>query len=1062
MARQVLPIVGAVIGGYFGGPAGAQAGFAIGSLIGNAVDPVEIQGNKVGDSPVQTAAEGGARAIVFGKGCIRSTCVLERGNRRVVKKRDQAGKGGGPVTINERALWTFTIGLGEALPGGVILRIWENEKLVYDVTPGSTIPEDTIEFRNRFRFYDGSEDQLPDPAEEAIHGVGNASYYRGTARCVFPNFDLTDYGETVPTYRWEVAVSASTQSVNALMLFDPSLTYSSAIPSPDGFDWDASPYPNTTVPSLSHIIAGPDRYLGHVSGGSFKPWVTTDQGLNWTQSTGPTVTPRGEGIYVDAANVRGFFIPCDQGIAKTSASGLAYELWSGPSMQHIAGDGNLILAYGTNGYFYNVKLGLLEQNGPLGLVVSAGTDFLLHQGVYFYVGRYNSPNRPALRTTSNGWETGDIPLPYSTATVATHIAGGWLADGRACKVIGTDSGEVYYQIQGSNFVRASWTTYGACLGIEFVGNGFVLLSFNGSTFNNKVQFFDGVEVVDRPTAVGGRTRSAASYPTNDVSIGNPVALSHVVSQLHFRAGHTIEDFSVTELTDILAGVVIQNSTTAAEAIKSIVANYFADPVEYDGRIRYIKRGKPVVRTLVGDLTDECDLIDEPEDERRNNGIEYPRKLHLFFESSQANYATTKATSARYSDDIAVLGEGSLVTPVTFDTGTEPYGIAIKLHKVAWTEAGGEIEWHLTDEHIDLVPTDCVGLSYRGQLRRARILTIEHDPGVVKVRMVIDRQSAYTANLTEIPEPPTPTPPQSTIMAPTALAVLDISGLTDNADDMGYYVAMAGTNDRWTGATLQRSLDLGDSFMSVVPTTLNAIMGALVEVLPAASRHYTDTTNRIVVKLYSDDEIESLSNATFVAEGGAIAVAHATEDGTQWEVLQYRDAVKNLDGNWVLTTLHRGLVNTEVVEHPAGSMFVLLDVALLRVGSQSSWVDTDLMHRGVSNGLSPESASQDLMTYQGNAQREWTVSQVFLTHTGNDLNVQVVPRHRFGTDARPVRSANWQGYAIVVSDGTNETTLTTLSDTSTFDVTGWASPIEVSVAQINRFTGPGPVVTKEVA
>lgn len=204
--RQVLPIAGAIVGSFIPG-VGTQLGFAIGSLIGNAVDPLEIEGSKVGDNPMQTASEGGARAIVFGTGCVRATCLLERGNRQVVEVEDQAGKGG-PVTVNERVYWTFAVGLGEAIPGGAIIRIWEGEKLVYDATPESPIPDETAEFARKFRFYDGSEDQLPDPALEAIHGIGNAHYYRGTAYVVFPNYDLTDYREQVPVYRWEVAAVA--------------------------------------------------------------------------------------------------------------------------------------------------------------------------------------------------------------------------------------------------------------------------------------------------------------------------------------------------------------------------------------------------------------------------------------------------------------------------------------------------------------------------------------------------------------------------------------------------------------------------------------------------------------------------------------------------------------------------------------------------------------------------------------------------------------------------------------------------------------------------------------
>src|SRR5690606_20425742 len=105
-----------------------------------------------------------------------------------------------------------------AIPGGAIIRIWEGEKLVYDASPDSPIPAETAEFARKFRFYDGSEGQLPDPALEAISGVGNAHYYRGTAYVVFPNYDLTDYREQVPVYRWEVASVAGITAATSLVV----------------------------------------------------------------------------------------------------------------------------------------------------------------------------------------------------------------------------------------------------------------------------------------------------------------------------------------------------------------------------------------------------------------------------------------------------------------------------------------------------------------------------------------------------------------------------------------------------------------------------------------------------------------------------------------------------------------------------------------------------------------------------------------------------------------------------------------------------------------------------
>ena len=76
-------------------------------------------------------------------------------------------------------------------------------------------------------------------------------------------------------------------------------------------------------------------------------------------------------------------------------------------------------------------------------------------------------------------------------------------------------------------------------------------------------------------------------------------------------------------------------------INSLIGTHWADPADYDGKIRYIKRGAPVVRTLtIGDL------IDEPETWQRNNAIEYPAKMHFFGQIAELAYAQVKATKGR--------------------------------------------------------------------------------------------------------------------------------------------------------------------------------------------------------------------------------------------------------------------------------------------------------------------------------------------------------------------------------------------------------------------------------
>ena len=133
MARQVLPIVGYAIGAYFGGPWGAAIGQAIGTAVGNAVDPLIIDGPKIGDVAQQTSSEGVYQPIYFGT-TQGAGNIIAQGPNVIRKRRQSQGKGGGPITVTETLYKTFAIRIGVSWTGeqGItgISRIWENGKLV--------------------------------------------------------------------------------------------------------------------------------------------------------------------------------------------------------------------------------------------------------------------------------------------------------------------------------------------------------------------------------------------------------------------------------------------------------------------------------------------------------------------------------------------------------------------------------------------------------------------------------------------------------------------------------------------------------------------------------------------------------------------------------------------------------------------------------------------------------------------------------------------------------------------------------------------------------------------
>lgn len=882
MARQVLPIVGAAVGFFVGGVYGAQLGFALGSYVGNAVDPQVISGPKLGEGTGQTAQEGVYRPIVLGTAAVGGN-IIHRGPEVIVTDRQRQGKGGGPVVETERRYRTFAIRISEPING--VLRIWQDEKLMYDMRYNSVIPAESVEFAERFRLYLGDEDQLPDPALEAYLGVGNVSAYRGTAYIVFENFDLTDFGDRIPNFRFEVANGASNEAE---------------------FSYDGGPaFPaNLSIPTSSDgALIAIDMYAGLAP-----DKLIVDSGVISAVDTG----------YVGAAS---FQSTLDANLA---GRGLPPE----PINQ---------------GTYSKPHPSLPGQTG---------------YGVVVYVGKPEGVTSVPVQVWS--------PLPGA----------GW-------------------QLKAT-------------------------VSADGSA---------------------------------------PIPVSDVVTWLHKRIGQSTDFYDVSELTDdLLSGIVFAEGYTVADAIRTLMPIYTFDSSEHDRgdgyQINYIKRGKPVHAVLTID-----DLVSAPEQTQRADSYERPRVLHLQFQNPEIGYATAKATARRNSPDVKVTGEVSTNVPVVFGDIDEAWQIADKLLKVSWAEIAGKQELTLAENWLELVPTDVIGLSLRDTVRRLRIVKHQIAVGELACELVADQQSAYTSNLTGIALP-APTPPPPSIVGQTVFEFLDIPALSDTNDRLLYYTAASGQSPAWYGATVQRSTDGGANYETATTHNQSTVMGVLIAPVTAASEHYTDTTNVVAVQLYIDVTLDSLTQQQFLSEGGAFALAWDDDGIERWEVLQYRDAEQHEDGHWLLSHLLRGRLSTLPVAHLTGARFVLLD-AVNAVDAFTSFINTELTHRAISFGSSPEDADTEQQIYTALSQTEWPVAHLFLTRDGDTINCSAIPRHRFGTEDHPVRSANWTGYRWAATDGVNTSTADSLANIQAFDVTGWATPVQITVAQLNRFTGAGPAVLEQI-
>jgi hypothetical protein len=1063
MARTALTIAGGVVGAFFGMPG---LGMAVGGLVGNLVDPQINQGPRIGETGVQTSAEGAPRAIVYGTASVTGNII--QSGRLVKGDVISGGKGGEAKQSNEICIRTYAIRICEGPIGGV-LRIWEDDKLVYDIRTGSAMLAESAKWFFGCGIYLGTETQMPDAflmtqgGPEPFGAAPDTPAYRGTAYMVFVGRDLTDRRGSIPQYRFEVAGTV-TQALNGFRQ-GPSSSGAYGTCMIGSADGGVLMLRAQTGDFPEFGVGFPGTYsIDKWSSGNF------DTARNTTPDVTTPVANAGDSAIGDTRiwpvgfNEAGFALSYDgnQGVCKLVLNGHFIA-----ALKPTSGAGN--------SWWYQTS----AHNEYGGLVWFVGNT--LYLGVTESGATLTAWDR--IMKFDCATASGTTQLPSATAGTITGNASPrfWMHVSRTGGIRAISAyGSGAIQVFDSNLVGLTPGAVPTAIASRFP-NVNALLAFGFDDFlgyqvyvyyvssvgaHAMVYRYDGSLVADYILASATNSAGANRVVFLDDAIlvqtahltfridaprtfsGVPIVLSSIVGDIHDRCGIPSARRDVSELTDAVTGLVLAGDYTGADVIDVTRSQYFFDKAEYDKKLYYPKRGKAVAGSITID-----DLIEVPDLSRREQAVEFPKKLHLQYQHAASGYPTVKQTSERSSPDVRVVGEVTMQTPFVLDENQAAQS-ASKRHKVAFAEADGELVVSVPDSLIKYVPSDVLAVTLRGRTSRERLEKAEYADGVIKWTLRKDRQSAYTSSLTGVPIPP-PTLPPPTIVGDTVLVVADISGRQDSEDDLNYLVAVSGTMPAWYGAVVQRSLDGGASFTNAVSISSAARIGTLLDAVPAASEHYTDTTNVVRVQLYRDtQEIDGLTDAKFLAEQGAFLLEKA--DGTH-EVMQYRDAVNDGGGIFRLSTLHRGRLNSGAAAHLVGAKFVMLE-DMTHVSAQSSWIGQTLTHRGVSFEQAQELAASQSKTFAGRSQIEWDVASLTLARSvANIVTGSWSPRHRFGSDDYPLASINFQGYRVTIV-GSSTVTFDQTSNLLSYDASALGASVVVSVQALNRITGAGPATS----
>ena len=202
MASVVLTNIGNTIGSKFLGSAmGSTIGSALGGLTGQALDnlllgskDIETQDNKLEKLNVQSSTYGRFIPIVYGQAklsgnIIWASKINEHSN---VTTRNTGGKTS--RIKHHHTSYSYSISLAIAICEGEILsleRIWANDILL------------NID-AYKIRLYKGTENQDPDPVIEREEGIESTPAYRGLAYVVFEDLNLSEFGNRLPNFSFEV------------------------------------------------------------------------------------------------------------------------------------------------------------------------------------------------------------------------------------------------------------------------------------------------------------------------------------------------------------------------------------------------------------------------------------------------------------------------------------------------------------------------------------------------------------------------------------------------------------------------------------------------------------------------------------------------------------------------------------------------------------------------------------------------------------------------------------------------------------------------------------------
>lgn len=525
-------------------------------------------------------------------------------------------------------------------------------------------------------------------------------------------------------------------------------------------------------------------------------------------------------------------------------------------------------------------------------------------------------------------------------------------------------------------------------------------------------------------------------------------LGDIVFDLCRQAGISPERIDVSELynpaTDRVPGLLVDSDDGLDQPIDWLMDMFQFDKVEHGGKLRFIKRGRPVVaRIPYNKLVDDYPKTLKRTERDRSK---LPRTVNVNHIDPDGGFAKNKQSASRRTNMSIGTSSMNIDSRVVL-TADQAASAALRKLKSEHNEYE-DFEFTTRLEYTYLTPGDVVEVEdFDGTWYRVHLTERNEDDGNIAWEAETDGGYLVYDNVA-VPgkplDPPVSTTPGN--IGDTILEILNLPVQRDQDDELGLYVAARGASDAWTGYALSYSIDGGVTFVPAYTSQSAANIGETVTAVDA-----TDTTFEVLVPF----PLESVTAAQ-VAAGFNCAVIGDEE-------IQYQTAtlLGMVDGqyHYQLDDVVRGVLNTEAEPWGAGIRFVTVDTGVIFLQIQREFLGKDIYYKAVSFGQPEDEVVAIAYLFDHAAsQTEWPVKDLVMTAnpSGPGVKVTWTPNPRLGTfGTAPFNSKYFRGYRLEFSTGS--TVVELLPGTTEYTFTGGDTVLEeLSFVSVNAITGNNTV------